>query len=504
MHYISTRGAAAVTAAEALVQGLATDGGLYVPQALPPARDWTETAAWCYEEVAAEVIRLFFGWDADTAARLCRMAYRDTFGTDGVIALAPLADDVTAVELFHGRTLAFKDLALSLFPHLLVQAKRDLGRTERTLILTATSGDTGKAAMAGFADVEGTEIMVFYPAHGVSPMQRAQMQTQEGENVCVVGIDSNFDEAQQFVKRVFASPAMREEAAAAGVAFSSANSINVGRLIPQIVYYIRTYTELLRTGRLAAGAGFDVAVPTGNFGNILAGYLAQRLGVPIRRLICASNENHVLADFFATGVYDRRREFHVTSSPSMDILISSNLERFLYYATDGDTERVSALMRDLQDKGRMALTEAERKSVGAFVGGWLTDAETLDVIRSVYKRSGYLLDPHTAVAVGVTDRLRLRGIIGDRPLVVMATAHPYKFPETVAAALGLQTGDNPYRLLNRLAEVTGVSVPSALAELAQRPVRFDSVIAKEEMISSVSDVLRELTIQNQRTGESLR
>ena len=346
--------------------------------------------------------------------------------------------------------------------------------------------------MAGFADVPGTEIMVFYPAHGVSPMQRAQMQTQTGENVHVVGIESNFDEAQQFVKRVFSSASMQEKARTAGVAFSSANSINIGRLIPQIVYYIRTYTELVRTAQMNEGETFDVVVPTGNFGNILAGYLAKRIGVPIRHLICASNENHVLADFFATGVYDRRREFHVTHSPSMDILISSNLERFLYYAVNGDTERVVQLMNDLQDTGCMALTEKERQAMDHFIGGWLTDEETLHVIHDVYMQTKYLLDPHTAVAYGVTERLRVRGMIGDRPLAVMATAHPYKFPDTVAAALGIPLAHDPYHTLAVLEAQTGIVVPTALAELAGKPIRFTEVVAKEDMDATVSAVLRQM------------
>ncbi len=501
MHYISTRGGATADAAAALVQGLASDGGLYVPCELPAAHDWLATGACGYADLAAQIVRLFFGCDDDTAARLCRAAYCGTFATEDVISPAPLGDSMHAVELFHGRTLAFKDLALSLFPHLLVQAKQDLGDTEHTLILTATSGDTGKAAMAGFADVAGTDIMVFYPAHGVSPMQRAQMQTQTGANVHVVGIDSNFDDAQQFVKRVFSSPDMRARAAAAGVAFSSANSINIGRLIPQIVYYIRTYTELVGRGELAAGETFDVAVPTGNFGNILAGYLAKRIGVPIRHLICASNENHVLADFFATGVYDRRRAFHVTSSPSMDILLSSNLERFLYYATAGDTERVAQLMRDLLTSGHMALTPAERQATEDFIGGWLTDEETLAVIRSVYDRTRYLLDPHTAVAYGVVERLRARGLVGDRPVAVMATAHPYKFPETVAAALGVAAGDTPYRTLDRLAACTQIPVPTALAQLKAQPVRFSAVIGNTDMEKAVTEVLQALAAKGQKAGD---
>ena len=492
MKYISTRGHAATAPAQALVQGLATDGGLYVPEVLPSARDWIQTTGWSYERLAAEIIRLFFGWEEKSAIQLSHEAYHGTFERESVISLAALGDGVHAVELFHGRTLAFKDLALSLFPHLLVRAKQDLGQTLRTLILTATSGDTGKAAMAGFADVPGTEIMVFYPAHGVSPMQRAQMQTQTGENVHVVGIESNFDEAQQFVKRVFSSASMQEKARIAGVAFSSANSINIGRLIPQIVYYIRTYTELVRTAQMNEGETFDVVVPTGNFGNILAGYLAKRIGVPIRHLICASNENHILADFFATGVYDRRREFHVTHSPSMDILISSNLERFLYYAVNGDTERVVQLMNDLQDTGCMALTEKERQAMDHFIGGWLTDEETLHVIHDVYMQTKYLLDPHTAVAYGVTERLRVRGMIGDRPLAVMATAHPYKFPDTVAAALGIPLAHDPYHTLAVLEAQTGIVVPTALAELADKPIRFTEVVAKEDMDATVSAVLRQM------------
>lgn len=483
MKYVSTRGAAGVTAAEALVRGLAADGGLYVPERLPQeVPDWAKWGDRAYPELAAEVLRLFFPeWSAARCAEICRRAYTGTFRTPGIVRVREVGAAQYFTELYYGRTLAFKDLALSVFPHLLQAAKEDLGMTETTLILTATSGDTGKAALEGFRDVPGTEILVFYPEHGVSSMQKAQMRTQPGENVHVCGIEGNFDDAQSFLKDVFESPELRAYAAAHGVHFSSANSINIGRLLPQIVYYIRTYTELLKRGALQPGEVFHVAVPTGNFGNILAGYFAKRLGVPIGQLVCASNANHVLADFFATGTYDRRREFATTLSPSMDILISSNFERFLYYLLGEDAERTAAYMHKLKTDGVFTLREEEREGITDFIGGWQDDEATLATMRAMYSRYGYLPDPHTAVAVGTVEALREQGALAAGPVAIMATANPYKFPTALAEALHLPQRENPYALLWDVANATNLPIPTSFLQMEHEPMRFDEVVGKEEM-----------------------
>lgn len=491
MQYISTRGNSSVSASEALVLGLATDGGLYVPEHFPVARsDWRELSNLSYAELAAKVLRMFFPqWTEETCRELCEKAYKGTFTVPGMIRIRPVGENRYFTELFHGRTLAFKDMALSLFPHLLQQAKKDLGAQETTLILTATSGDTGKAALEGFRDVVGTHILVFYPEDGVSPMQKAQMQTQQGSNVHVAGINGNFDDAQSFLKNVFEDPEMRAYAEAKGIRFSSANSINVGRLIPQIVYYIRTYTELLRKGDIVDGEKIDVAVPTGNFGNILAGYFAKKLGLPIDKLICASNENHVLADFFETGIYDRRREFKTTLSPSMDILISSNFERFLYYILDEDTDRVRELMEELKEKGVFKLSEDELSRTQDFIGGWIDDFSTTDVITATYRSNGYLTDPHTAVAVGVTDNLRKVGKIGSNKLVIMATAHPYKFPDAVAASLSLESGETPYDTMWVIAKSTNLPIPCSFLQMAELTPRFTETVEADGMAAKVRSTI---------------
>lgn len=483
MKYVSTRGAAGVTAAEALVYGLAADGGLYVPECMPQqVPDWATMCDLTYPELAAEVLRLFFPeWSQERCLEICRRAYTGTFCAQGIVRVREVGARRYFTELYYGRTLAFKDLALSVFPHLLQAAKEDLGMTGTTLILTATSGDTGKAALEGFRDVPGTEILVFYPEHGVSSMQRAQMRTQPGDNVHVCGIEGNFDDAQSFLKDVFESPELRAYAAAQGVHFSSANSINIGRLLPQIVYYIRTYTELLKHGDLAPGETFHAAVPTGNFGNILAGYFAKRLGVPIGRLVCASNANHVLADFFATGTYDRRREFAATLSPSMDILISSNFERFLYYVLGEDAAKTAEYMRRLKEDSVFTLCEEERAGITDFLGGWQDDAATLTTMREMYGRYGYLPDPHTAVAIGVVRELQEAAKLPEGPVVIMATANPYKFPDALAEALELPRKDNPYEMMWEVANTTNLPIPTSFLQMEHEPVRFDEVVAKEDM-----------------------
>lgn len=500
MKFVSTRGRApSVTAAEALVSGLAPDGGLYVPEHLPaPREDWEATADLTYAELAAEVLALFFtDWEKEELLTLCRKAYNGTFNMPGIIRVRKVGEKRYFTELFHGRTLAFKDMALSLFPHLLQAAKKKLGRTETTLILTATSGDTGKAALAGFQDVPGTEIVVFYPEHGVSPVQKWQMQTQAGENVHVYGVEGNFDDAQTFVKAAFEDPDLRAYAKDHGVAFSSANSINIGRLLPQIVYYIRTYAELVKVGEIKKGEAFDVCVPTGNFGNILAGYLAKQLGVPIAKLICASNENHVLTDFFRTGTYDRRREFHATHSPSMDILISSNLERFIYYLLDGDAQATANYLEELRTNGRFTLPESAMARANDFLCGWVDDEETVRLMGRMHKEHGYVMDPHTAVAVGVSDQLQEER--DGRLLVIISTANPYKFPDTVAQALKLDTQDatDDFDRMWQIANISSLPLPIQFFHLREKQPRFHESVEKEDLQDVVRKTIAAMTEHNE-------
>lgn len=354
------------------------------------------------------------------------------------------------------------------------------------LILTATSGDTGKAALEGFKDVPGTNIMVFYPSEGVSPMQKQQMQKQEGANVKVSAIYGNFDDAQSFLKRVFTNAEVNAYANDKGVLFSSANSINIGRLFPQVAYYVSTYVNLVDNGAISEGELFDVVVPTGNFGNILAGYFAKKMGVPIGELICASNKNKVLADFFKTGVYDMNRDFYTTDSPSMDILLSSNFERFLFYVAGQDAAKVAQWEKDLAETGKMAVTKDELKTLqDEFVGGWIDDDETEAVINHVYNDFGYLLDPHTAVAYGVYLNRHKQGLDAGRHTVIMSTAHPYKFPPTIVKALALTPYADPFDELKEISILTGMALPKPLLDLQQKPVRFETAIAKEDMKQAV-------------------
>jgi threonine synthase len=447
-----------------------------------------------YQEIAAVVLAYFFtNFTAEEREAMIAKAYNEgTFEDARIVPLHSIDTDLSVAELFHGRTLAFKDLALSLFPYLLTAAKKQEQEKREILILTATSGDTGKAALEGFKDVDGTNIMVFYPSLGVSPMQKQQMQKQEGDNVKVSAIYGNFDDAQSFLKRVFTNKDVNEYANKQGILFSSANSINIGRLFPQIVYYVSTYVSLVDSGTIAAGDVFDVVVPTGNFGNILAGYFAKKMGVPIGRLICASNENKVLADFFETGIYDMKREFFTTSSPSMDILLSSNFERFLFYVAGEDSEKVAAWEKELQETGKMAVSAAELEALRKdFSGGWIDDDETKAVINHVYNDFGYLLDPHTAVAYGVYLNRRKQGLM-ERHTVIMSTAHPYKFPPVICDALALGRKDNPFDMLETIASCTGIYLPKPLAELEMKPVRFADSIDKEEMKQAVLSFVDEI------------
>ena len=486
MKYTGTRSASAVSDTFALLHGLAEDGGLYVPASFPErCLSYDTLAGKRYTEIAVEVLKPFF--PSFSEAELTDMATAaygpDNFDTRSVAPTHSLLERVSVLELFHGRTQAFKDMALSLFPYLLTAAKRAEGETKDVLILTATSGDTGKAALEGFRDVPGTHIQVFFPTDGVSPMQREQMCKQEGDNVDVVAIEGNFDDAQQFLKRLFIDADTAAEAAAHGVMFSSANSINVGRLLPQIAYYVAAYVDLVDKAAIHADEAFNVVVPTGNFGNILAAYLAKRMGVPIAKLICASNRNNVLTDFFETGTYDMNRDFYTTLSPSMDILESSNFERFLYYMSGENAALTASRMKDLKATGKMSVTPAELADIRKlFAGAYVTDEETTATVEQIYNSYGYVIDPHTAVAMcAYMKELAKSPEDGRRHTLVASTAHPFKFPPAVCKALGLVEGDTPYESLERVSAVTGVAFPRPLAALRDKPIRFSKTVDKTRM-----------------------
>lgn len=492
--YRSTRGTdKAYTASEAILKGLSEDGGLFVPDRIPKLDlPLSALAGMTYQETAYEVMRRFLtDFTAEELKQCIENAYDEKFDTPKI---APLVEKngTFYLELFHGATIAFKDMALSILPHLLTTAAKKNQVKNEIVILTATSGDTGKAALEGFKDVPGVHIMVFYPSHGVSPLQKDQMQKQLGENVKVLGIEGNFDDAQSALKNIFVSD-LRDEALEKGVLFSSANSINIGRLLPQVVYYVWIWLSLLRSGSIGSRESFNVVVPTGNFGNILAAWIAKKIGTPIGQMICASNENKVLADFFETGEYNINREFHLTESPSMDILISSNFERFLYYMT-GSSDEVLKDMTELRENGVYRVPEEERKKVsGEMIGGW-ADSDTMrKAISDVYEKYDYLMDPHTAVAYAVYDNLRRSGkVTRHTHTVIISTAHPYKFPGAVSEALGIAAEENPYDTLRSIKKYTGIPIPSQLGELENRKKRFTDVINPENIKESIQEVVDEI------------
>ncbi len=488
--YQSTRSnSEKVTASQAILKGLADDGGLFVPDSIP-AFDvpLDRLPALTYQETAYEVMKLFFDDFTEDELKNCiRGAYDDKFDTDEI---APLVkkDGVFYLELFHGKTIAFKDMALSILPHLMTTSAKKNGVTNEIVILTATSGDTGKAALAGFADVPGTSIIVFYPKDGVSPIQEKQMVTQKGANTNVVGIVGNFDDAQTGVKKMFGSRELSARMNEKGYQFSSANSINIGRLVPQIVYYVWSYGQLQKQGEISAGDTINVVVPTGNFGNILAAYYAKNMGIPIEKLYCASNENKVLFDFFETGKYDRRREFILTSSPSMDILISSNLERLIYRIAGDDAGQTEALMKALTDQGEYEITAEMRDGLTCFTGGFATEEETAHMIRHVYEKAGYVIDPHTAVAAHVCyEKAKDQGA----PVVIASTASPYKFTRSVMNAVDQEKYESmgDFELVDELNQLSGVKVPPAIEEIRTAPVLHHTVCDKSEMQAAVEKIL---------------
>ena len=474
MDYQSTRNKnLRASSTAAVLQGLASDGGLFVAGA-PADFDWRAVLKLDTFSMAEAVLSALLP-DFEDMHGLVQRAYTGKFETDELTPLVQVGNRYV-LELFRGPTSAFKDVALSMLPQLITAARRQEGVTDEILILTATSGDTGKAALAGFRDVPGTRIIVFYPDEGVSKVQKAQMVTQEGGNVCVCAVRGNFDDTQNGVKAIFSAGVPE----GCGVRLSSANSINIGRLAPQVVYYFKAYAELLRAGRIQLGDRVDYVVPTGNFGDILAGYLAKRMGLPVGRLVCASNRNDVLTDFLRTGVYDRRRPFYKTLSPSMDILVSSNLERLLYFLCENEAE-VAGYMADLKEKGVYTVSPALLEKLHEQFGwGCCDDEGTKAAIGRVWREHGYLMDTHTAVAWSVAE-----GYESDAPVVVLSTASPYKFPAAVLSAIGGDADGDEFDVMDRLHAMTGVPVPKALAELRQKPVLHRDVISREEMQSYV-------------------
>ncbi len=489
--YSSTRGdKGCIKASQAILRGLAPDGGLYVPDHIPHLeKTLGEISGLSYQETAYEVMKLLLTDYTEEELKYCiSHAYDSKFDTEEI---APLSEAGGAyfLELYHGATIAFKDMALSILPYLMTTAAKKNSIQNEIVILTATSGDTGKAALAGFAEVPGTRIIVFYPKHGVSPIQEQQMVTQKGQNTCVIGIEGNFDDAQTGVKKIFTDPELARYMDSKGFQFSSANSINIGRLVPQIVYYVYSYGKLLKEGRIAEGDPINVVVPTGNFGNILAAYYAGKMGVPIRKFICASNSNKVLFDFFKTGEYDRNREFVLTSSPSMDILISSNLERLIYHIAGNSAETDARYMKELSTDGKYEITAAMKEELKDFYGGFATEDETFKTIADLFNNASYLIDTHTAVAAAVYDKYKKE--TGDNTVTVIAsTASPYKFTRSVMNALG--KGDDSkddFALADELSALSGVAIPEAVTSIRNAEIRHKTVVEKTEMESAVKSFL---------------
>ena len=489
--YSSTRNSEPkFTASQAILKGLADDGGLFVPDHIPALScSMRDLSGKSYQEVAYEVMKLFFTDFTEEELKNCiERAYDSKFDTEEIAPLVE-AEGTYYLELFHGATIAFKDMALSILPHLMITSAKKNQVENEIVILTATSGDTGKAALAGFAGVEGTKIIVFYPKNGVSPIQERQMVTQKGDNTFVVGIRGNFDDAQTGVKALFNDKELAQEMAAAGLQFSSANSINIGRLVPQVVYYVYAYAKLFQEERIAEGEKINVVVPTGNFGNILAAFYARQMGVPIGKLICASNENKVLYDFFATGTYDRNREFVLTTSPSMDILISSNLERLIYRIAGEDAQKNAALMESLARTGVYEITEQMREQLADFYGNYADEAETAGRIRQMFENTGYVLDTHTAVASAVYQKYR-EASKDETVTVIASTASPFKFTRSVMNAIdGKYDAMSDFELADELARIGRLDVPNAIAEIRTAPVVHDNICDKTEMKAVVKHFL---------------
>lgn len=479
-----------VTASQAILKGLSEEGGLFVPERIPALdQSFEELKEMTYAQTAYEVMKLYLTDFTEEELKACIFkAYDDKFDTKEIAPLRQ-ADDAYYLELFHGETIAFKDMALSILPHLLTTAARKNHVTNEIVILTATSGDTGKAALSGFADADGTRIIVFYPKNGVSPIQEKQMVTQKGKNTYVVGIHGNFDDAQTGVKNLFGDKGLEKEMQEKGFRFSSANSINIGRLVPQIVYYVYAYAQLLKKKRIENGEKINVVVPTGNFGNILAAFYAKQMGLPIHRLICASNENKVLYDFFRSGTYDKNREFVLTSSPSMDILISSNLERLIYLIAGNDSGKNKELMDLLSGNGSYTITDSMREKLTDFYGNYAGEEETAQSIRSLFDRTGYVIDPHTGVARCVYEKYRKETKDGTKTVIV-STASPYKFTRSVMNAIDSKDHrEEDFALADMLSQRSGVRLPMAVEEIRTAPILHTRVCEKNEMKQTVREIL---------------
>lgn len=491
LSYQSTRGGEkGLTASQAILKGLACDGGLFMPTEIPKL-DVTmdELAGMSYQETAYQVMKLFLTDFTEEELRYCiNNAYDSKFDTAEIAPLVK-AEGAYYLELFHGSTIAFKDMALSILPYLMTTSAKKNQVENEIVILTATSGDTGKAAMAGFADVLGTRIIVFYPKGGVSKVQELQMVTQKGDNTSVVAIHGNFDDAQTGVKNIFNDRDYEKELADKGFQLSSANSINIGRLVPQIVYYVYAYAKLAANDQIKAGDLIDVTVPTGNFGNILSAYFAKQMGVPIRKLVCASNDNKVLFDFFQTGTYDRNREFILTNSPSMDILISSNLERLIYLSTGCDAKANARLMEDLSKAGVYQVTDEMRSWMKDFTAGYATQEESSKAIKTIFENSGYLIDTHTGVAAAVYQQYAAAEA-DPVPTVIASTASPYKFSHSVMEALnGDQGNKDEFTIIEELHQASGVDIPQAVEEIRNAQVRHTRECGAAEMKQTVSEIL---------------
>ncbi len=479
-----------LNASEAILKGLADDGGLFVPTEIPKLDVSVDALSkMTYQQVAYEVMKLYFTDFTEEELKTCiSKAYDEKFDTPEIAPLTEV-DGAYYLELFHGKTIAFKDMALSILPHLLTTSAKKNHVKNEIVILTATSGDTGKAAMAGFADVEGTRIIVFYPHGGVSPIQEKQMVTQKGNNTYVVAIEGNFDQAQSGVKAIFGNKELAKEMDEKGFQFSSANSINIGRLVPQVAYYVYAYAKLYAQGKLVENQVMNVVVPTGNFGNILAAYYAKNMGLPIGKLICASNENKVLFDFFRTGEYDKNREFILTASPSMDILISSNLERLIYKISGNNAAKNQELMTGLSEAGKYEITDAMKQQLDDFYGNYATEEETAAVIRETYEKTGYIMDTHTAVAA-CTYQKYLKETGDDTVTVIASTASPFKFTRSVMNAIDSKYDKlDDFELVDELAKIGKMKIPNAIEEIRNAEVRHNNLVRVDDMEAIVKKLL---------------
>ena len=491
LSYKSTRGdKRPVSSAEAVVKGIAPDGGLYVPSEIPLLdRSLDKLVDMDYRELAGYIMaRFFIDFPESILTECINNAYDSKYDDSCIVPIVEKAE-AYFIELFHGPTLAFKDMALTFLPHLLKAASGIMDIDKEIVILTATSGDTGKAALEGFSDIEGIRIIVFYPKDGVSKVQERQMTTQEGKNTHVIAIEGNFDDAQKGVKAIFGDTEYGERLAGRGYMFSSANSINIGRLVPQIVYYVFSYLDLIKRSRISAGEKINIVVPTGNFGNILAAYYSKKMGLPVGKLICASNINNVLYDFINTGIYDRKRKFIVTSSPAMDILVSSNLERLLYDLAEKDPGIIKRLISDLSDKGEFKISGSMKEGLSGFYGGFATEKETFDTIKDLYMKNNYLVDTHTSVGYTVYKKY-IKDTSDDTPTVIASTASPFKFPGSVAEAIDRKYAEmDEFSLLEVLSGMSGIKVPGPLAGIEDKRVIHNRSCATEEMKDVVTEIL---------------